>query len=305
MSASVLTQRIAEAAKVLNPDSPSEAEKLIVQTLQYCDCDPESPNAEHLIHYVGLDTFVEKMEEDGTEGPRHRMMWDILLGRTLHGTPAPQAESETSQIVKVLKDKSNRPPGQWKDEELLEDYNQDCDPEIERALKQKAGEAPIIVFSNEEEGVVDVQASLKHLRLSRRRERMPETARVNGKIKRLYRVGEFPSLVMYQCPFHPDVILFDGYCDKDDVDWSEVGYEAMQFARLVCEADEQPTKRRDVLAFVEAATEGVETLKADYPKIGLEFDRLGREDDLPNLKQRHSGSRRTQDPINPGNKRRF
>jgi len=307
MSASVLTPRIAEAAKILNSKSPAKAEKLIVDTLKKCDCDPADDASENLIHYIGLDNFLQEMGEvlgdvEGVpEKPRHRMMWDILLGQDLYGTSAPKPEQ--SEIAQILKDQ--RPVGQWKDQELLDAYNQDCDPEVEATLKKKASGAPIVVFVNEDEGVVDVEASLKCLRMSRRRDRMPDMMRFDGKLKRLYRVGEFPSLVVYQCPFHPDVILFDGYCDRDDADWSAVSYEAKQFARLVYEADEQPRRHRGVLSFIAVAEDGVEALKAEYPKIGLEFDELRREDDLPSLKQRHSGAKGTQDPINPGNKVRY
>lgn len=299
MSSAVLTQRIAEAAKVLNPSAPEVAQKNIVDALAEHDCDPEGDPAltMRLLDggFVYADRFFESMEINYDDSPRNRLAWVILCGNEERKAAAHESDGEESEIVQLLKEQ--RPVGQWKDTELLEAYNQDCDPEVERILKKKASGAPIIVFENEDEGTVDVDASLKCLRMSRRRDRMPETMRFDGRLKRLYRVGEFPALVMFQCPFHSDVILYDGYCDRDDVDWSGVGYEAMQFARLVKNAGEHPTKHKDVVAFVEVAEEGVEVLKDEYPKIGLKFDELRREDSLPNLKQRHSGARGTADPV--------
>jgi len=297
MSASVLSKRIAEAAKILNPQSPAEAEALLTNALKTCDCSPDDPASEQLINYVDPAKVVPEICTDRATA-RHRLAWDILIGNSASAwtKSAKDESSDESQIVRLLKDQ--RPVGQWKDQELLEAYNQDCDPEVEQVLKKKASGAPIIVFENEDEGVVDVESSLKALRMSRRRDRMPDTMRFNGKLKHLYRVGEFPSMVLFQCPFHPDVILYDGYCDRDDVDWSGVDYETMQFARLVMDADEHPTRHRDVVAFVAiAAEEGIEALKEEFPKIGLYFDELQREDRLPTLKQRHSSARGTADPV--------
>jgi len=299
MSTSVLSQRIAEAAKILNPDSPAKAVTLLTDALKKCDCNPEDPASEQLINYVDPSKVIPEIITDDATA-RHRLAWDILIGNSAAAwTKSAKKEPEESQIVQLLKEQ--RPVGQWKDAELLEAYNQDCDPEVERVLKKKASGSPVIVFENEDDGVIDVDASLKCLRMSRRRERMPDTMRFDGKLKRIYRVGEFPAMVLYQCPFHADVILYDGYCDKDDVEWGGVDYEAMQFARLVKKAGEQPTKHKDVVGFVEIAEEGVDALKEEYPKIGLEFDELRREDNLPNLKQRHSGSRGSADPVRASN----
>jgi len=290
MSASVLSQRIVEAAKILNPQSPSEAETLLTDALNACDCSPEDPTSDWLIDYVEPTKIIPALI-DAKATARHRLAWDILIGKQKSAKP----QSEESEIIQLLKDQ--RPVGQWKDQELLEAYHQDCDPEVERTLKKKASGAPVIIFENEDEGIVDIESSLKCLRMSRRRERMPDTMRFYGRLKRIYRVGEFPAMVLYQCPLHSDVILYDGYCDRDDVDWSNVDYEAMQFARLVKNANEHPTRHSEVVRFVGIAEEGVEALKNEFPKIGLKFDEFRREDSLPNLKQRHSGACDSADPV--------
>ena len=295
MSTSVLSQRIAEAAKILNPKSPSDAEAILTEALNACDCSPEDPTSTQLINYVEPDKIIPELI-DGKSTARQRLAWDILVGNSAAAwQKSAQPQIEESEIVKLLKDQ--RPVGQWKDAELLEAYNQDCDPEVECVLKKKAAGSPVVIFKNEDEGVIDVESTLKCLRMSRRRDRMPETMRFDGKLKRLYRVGEFPAMVLYQCPLHSDVILYDGYCDKDDVNWGNVEYEAMQFVRLVKEAKEQPKRHREIEKLVGIAEEGIDALKEEFPKVGLKFDELRREDNLPNLKQRHSTSRGSADPV--------
>jgi len=291
---SKLAERITQVVKILNSSSAKKiTKKQIVDALKEHDCDPKDPISLKLLDdgYVYPDRFFDSLEIHYDDSPRYRLAWNILNG----SDERKSKQSEESQILKLLKDQ--RPVGQWKDQELLEAYGKDCDVEVEDALKKKSFGAPIIVFKDESEGIVDIDASIKCLRMSRRRECMPMTMRFDGKLKRLHHVGEFPAMIVFQCPFHKDVILYDGYCDRDDVDWSGVGYEAMQFARLVFNTDEHPTKHRDVESFIEVAKKGIGALDEEYPRIGLQFEELDREDSLPNLKQRHSVAREVKDPV--------
>jgi hypothetical protein len=213
-------------------------------------------------------------------------MWSILKGA---GTTEEQKEPNLAEVIAELK-----PIGQWNDQRLLEAYNSTCETGIITELTARSNDRPFIVFLNEAEGVVDIATSNLLLREARRRI-TPSQFKVGNTLKRVYKAGEFPSLVLTECPFHSHVLLFDGFCDECGQSWKGVSYEAMQFARIVAELSEQPSDSPSLTRFLKSAKEG--TMQDDYPKVKLEFDERQEDNKLPNLKRRTATHGGVSDPF--------
>jgi len=238
--------------------------------------------------YSGLDGIGVNMEL--VPDPRLHGIRRVLCNPS---NPIPYKDNRNDDLLTLFRE--SRPIGQRKDADLMEEYGVDCDPEIIDALLDRSHGRGFVIFDNKNE--VDVKNSLKLLRRARRSE-TPETYRVNGQLKRVYRAGDFPSVVQYECPFHP-VILFDTYCDDCKFDWEGVDYEVMQFAAVVNESGNGPVKSREIRDFIDIARkEGVEGLKDDYPDEYLRFQEMKDDEDLPNLKKRTSTASTNSDPVN-------
>lgn len=202
---------------------------------------------------------------------------------------------------------SDKPYGQWKDKELIEAYNLNCDEEIISVLKQRSNNRPFIVFMDEENGIVDIEISLRMLREARRRE-TPVNYQVADSLKRLYVVGEFPNLFYYESPFYPGFLLIDGYCDKSKITWKDISYECMQFGRIAFECGEVDNGRiSQKQLFLIALQSGIDGLIKNYPESALLYKEFKIDNKLPNLKVRVSDNNYNDslaDPFN-SNKRRF
>lgn len=186
-----------------------------------------------------------------------------------------------------------KPIGQWTDKELLDQYGPDGDTQVAEELDKRAKGRPFVMYTNEAECTIDVEGTLRMLKEARRRE-TPVHYKVADSLRRLFRATEFPSGFYYECPFHPGVLLFDGYCDECGYTWKDVEYDVRQFARIVQEMDEQPEKGPSIRQFVHTAhAEGIEGLEADYPKVAVEFRKRQEVDKLPSLKSRESGGSST------------
>jgi rubrerythrin len=181
--------------------------------------------------------------------------------------------------------KANRPIGQWSDEELLRQYDPNCQPAIVDELRKRSKDRPFVIFSNEQEGIVDVAASSRMLKEARKRQ-TPTIYKMADALKTLYKAGEFPSIVYYECPLHPDVLLLEGFCDQCGHTWEAVPDEARQFARLVMEDGDAPSRGPSLRQFINDARQGVDTVAQDYPQTKVRFDNLKAEDKLPSLKRR-------------------
>jgi hypothetical protein len=202
--------------------------------------------------------------------------------------------------------KANRPIGQWSDEELLKAYNPDCDPIIIEVLDRKAHERAFVIFTDEANGVIDIEASMSLLKQARKG-KTPVHYPVKNVLKRVYRSGHFPSRSMYHCPFHPDVILVNGYCDECQREWNVTNYEEMQFARIIYELGDAPTDRayigqfiNELMQFGIVSKDGGASVKDDYPKAYAVFLERKANEELPKLKVRTSLQERdVSDPMNP------
>ena len=251
---------------------------------------------------------------------RFKRVWSILKATEVPASEEPSVDSSVicpegfkdglKEIGKELAG-SFRPIGQWSDADLLNNYNQDCESGVIDELDRRAKGCAFIIFSNEVEGVVDIDASLRMLREARRGRTLPIHYKMADMLKKLYRVGEFPGYVMYECPFHPGTMLLEGYCDKCGHTWDAVSYELLQFARVVYNLGDAPNRCPGIRQFINSAmchspSNPFGGLTEDYPKAKLLFDESYLDDTLPSLKRRMSttdSNSGSADPFNPGNKR--
>jgi len=226
---------------------------------------------------------------------RFKAVWRVLkdVPEAIEVSDVPDA------TVEALKEmvRANRFHSQWSDRELLAAYTPDAPAELVEALNRRANGRAFIIFVDEKENVLDIEASLRLLREARRRE-TPVHFKVADCLKRLYRAGEFPSLVHLECPFHSGVLLMDGYCDECGHSWEGVSYEVMQFARMVRDAGEAPKSSPGVRQFIHHAMGGLQTLRRDYPKVGVSYEEAEVDCQLPSLRRRQS-ERRVSDPMSP------
>lgn len=210
---------------------------------------------------------------------RFSAMWAILKETGLEDEP----KSGVDELVTALQ-RTNY--GQWSDEALLRSYNADCEVGIITALQKRSLNKKFVVFKDETAGTIDVETTLRFLRECRRQRDIPVTYRVGDSLKKLYAAGDFPSVVYHECPFHSNVLLFDGYCDECCHSWAGVEDEVRQFARLVKTEGNIPTEGPTLRQFVNEACRGIDDLSLDYPKVKLLFDDLKQEGKLPVLRRR-------------------
>lgn len=140
---------------------------------------------------------------------RIRAGWAILRGRQNDEKPTTHAEVTASSLM--------RPTTQYKDEELIGAYGEECSSDILDELNRRSSGRPFVVF--DEDGKVDAEMSLRMLRIARRQPTSPQhVVMKDGKSisLRLHPVGAFPTFWVEECPIHPNVILVDGYCEECD-----------------------------------------------------------------------------------------
>jgi hypothetical protein len=277
-SATVLNSRIEAALKYLKIEK-SELDKILFEMgidepeigLEILD----SPT-------TSFDDFYGAVAKVHVEGaaipvPRLKLAW-ASLAEQKQEKPAPTKPS-SDNIAELLK--TFKPVGGYSDIELLEAYGKDSLPEVEDVLKKRCKDRPCIVFL--EDGKVDVENSLYMLRKARHQE-TPSTFVICGEMKQIYKVGEFPLDVFFECPIHNNVLLIDGYCEECGTTYDTKDIDRLTFLRLVKEniPTETPRLYRE-LKF--------DTLSQTFPKIFLKFKQLKDEDKLPSLKRRISKSR--------------
>lgn len=320
LSLTALQLKVREAAKVLEAipgmfeEEYDNGENVVIASEEYI-----WSRLQMLGVYKTEDSHEILASDDCTEGDarrffcengepnipvtRFKRIWRILKGSTPE-TKTEEVSTPTSEISALAE--SMKPIGQWKDDRLLSEYGPECSSDIEEELNRRSKGRRFVVFSNEALHEIDSETSLKFLRQARRIE-TPETYIKDGKMIRLYQVGQFPSLVYDTCPLHPDQILMDGYCDKCGATWNDVQENARIFVRVMVEEGEEPTSTFEIRHLIEDATNGLDALLVAYPKVGILYNERSTEENLPSLKLRHSsGSNKVADPFNVRtSKRRF
>ena len=327
---SKLSQRILEASKIVakvpaiaemmalkssnKPEETCPAQQYILDRLNklgiYDDEDDDILLSDDCQEGDARRVFCENGEPN-LPIPRFKKIWKILKNINVvneNSTPE-NIKEEGSAIQKIVETmNANKPLGQWTDEELLENYGPDISSSIIDELHRRSKGRRFIMFKNEAEGIIDLEASLRMLKEARKRE-TPVHYKLSDSLKRTFIAGEFPSQVFYECPLHQGVLLFDGYCDKCGHTWEAVDYEVRQFVRIIVGCGEEPKENASVRQLInDARNGGIKSLSEDYPKSFVEFLDRQERDNLPSLKRRTAtaSSIKVKDPFySQTNKNRY
>lgn len=226
---------------------------------------------------VAIASFNKICDEDSIVSialPRLKLAWSTLQPAKQE-VKIPVGASDLSALTKTL-----RPIGQWSDFELLEGYGKECSIEIEEQLKRRSKGRNCIVFYDD--GSVDTENSLYMIRKARYQE-TPSTFEFQGTMKQLFKIGDFPLEVFYECPLHSNVLLIDGYCEECGITHDTKNTKRLALLRLIADGTSDSARSYRELPF--------EQLSKEFPKIFLKFKELESEDKLPSLKRRISKSR--------------
>lgn len=282
-SATILNSRISAASEILKAYIKEDTEETLKKILFEMGID-DSPVGFEILSSptTEFNDFVSAIvailgQEKNIPSPRLKLAWATLNEPKQEKPEATKPTSDNiSELLKTLK-----PVGGYSDIELLEAYGKDSLPEVEEVLKKRCKDRPCIVFL--EDGKIDVENSLYMLRKARYQE-TPSTFIIRGEMKQIYKVGEFPLDVLFECPIHNNVLLVDGYCEECGTTYDTKDVDRLTFLRLIKEniPTETPRLYRE-LKFDE--------LSQTFPKIFLKFKQLKDEDKLPSLKRRISKSR--------------
>ena len=286
-----LSKRIEQAAKVMavSPDIVRRClEKLGIQE---SDEDAlvvlEAPttkegDARRVFVEEGLDGNAGLGNGSGpVKIARFALGWPILKGSAKLETKTEESGGMVGAIQSLIK--STRQIAQYKDEELLAEYGSDCSTTISDELKKRSDDKPFVVF-DKGTSTVNVEVTTKLLRLVRRQQ-APKEYKVGEDTVRVYRVGEFPAMWIFECPLHAGVALADGYCDECGEDWSKVSDEDRIKVRIAKDMNSITANGFEVVAGI---LEGRKVLPS---KVQLAYEEMKEEQKLPVLKRRPSVTR--------------
>jgi len=195
--------------------------------------------------------------------------------------------------------------------QLLRVYDpREPDNEVGKLLGQKSQGKACIVFTNS--GEVNVAAS--HSLFAEIREHYPErdTITVDGKPRKVYKIGQRPDQLGNVNPLYPRELLYpDGTCGQTNRSWSAVPYEVRAIIFLaVTETNEISisgiSDAHGILDLVvSGAGEAVETkIRQRFSKASVRFDELKGLGNPPSLKRGLNGTGigigPKNDPFSPG-----
>jgi len=210
------------------------------------------------------------------------LMKEVLKGKT----STEQVESkENSGVLNAVVDmlKANKPIGQYKTKELLENYNADSSSEIWTELNSRAKGLHCIVFNKD--GSVNIEVSNNILQSIRKLNVSGQIYSDGKQTYRVYLVGSFPEDTVLCCPI-TGKILNNGFSQDLGINWNGVTEEALVFIRVI-----RDQNRSEVIGkfgakqLLKTAKEGgVEALKEEYPTEYLVFEDLKSLNRLPSLR---------------------
>jgi hypothetical protein len=293
---SKLESRVNQAAKVMKVEPSVVWTKLVQLGIEKDDQDA--------IALLEADTtqegdarriFVESSVGGTIPIVRFKAGWQVLRGKA-EAKLEPKTEGNTVEaILNAIKS-----PNQMADKELLDRYNPDSSSDICEELERRSHDRPFIVFDETKgENAIDVVATLNLLRVSRRQDTPSTYKASNGKIARVYRVGEFPMSFIEECPVHPDVILVEDYCERCMDSWAGISNEDRVIVRVAKDmnAIDVSTIAKVNELLNRLKKEGAKFL-LEIPAVQLHYDELQVENKLPILRRRFSSSpNRLSDPF--------
>lgn len=287
---STFKERVSEAASIFSPYCKSP-EEIILSALFEIGIDDSEIGLKILeAPSTVADDFNAALVKLNINVPlpRVKAVWIMLKGQD----PFKQKEVDVDmtihtptlveEIVKRLE--KQKPIGQWSDQELLQNYGQDCPLQVEEELAKRSKSRPCIAFLH---GKIHVETSLELLRQARH-VNTPTTYYVGCETVKVYKVGDFPMSMFYECPVHSHVLLVNGYCEECGLVFKDydVDKEKYIFLRFISEIERiQPVALR---AYLDTT---FEELKKMFPKVALRFSDLKEEGRLPTMKRRLSSAK--------------
>lgn len=213
-----------------------------------------------------------------------------LMKHVLAKTDESSESSEpTGGVLKAIVDtlNANKPIGQYKTRELLENYNADSPQEIWTELEKRAKNQNCMVFNKD--GSLNVNVSLDILQTIRKGQSFGSVYNDGEKTYRVYPVGVFPEDAVLCCPI-TSKILNNGYCSDLGISWKGVDEDCMVFIRVVRDNREGVfSNGRDYNVFavktvLKTAKEGLESLREEFPEEALVYDDFKKLNQLPSLR---------------------
>ena len=211
--------------------------------------------------------------------PRLKKAWSILKDqdKESHAITNPTPDLPMSVIETLAK--TIKPLPQWSNLELLNEYTKDGQLSVHEELTRRTKGRFVIIFN--EDGSLDIDNSLNMIKKAQFQD-TPQIYKLRtGELREVYRIGDFPLRVFYECPLHKDVLLLDGYCEECTTHWDLEDSERNVFLRLLMDE----TKGIDFRLYKDKS---LTELKSLFPKIYLEYTFLSDEGKLPSLKRRIS-----------------
>lgn len=273
-SYSTLKTRVEKASEVLTVKNldPDCIKSSLEKTLEQMGVDDTSIGLKIIeaetttYEDFSLEFFKTAVISEPIPIARMKIAWEILKGR--------------DPFVKgINKDLSQKQIGQWSDIELLQQYGRDCPLDVQEQLTKRTNGRHAIIFNDD--GSIDIENSLFLVRRARHQETR-DTFLISDTIKQVYRVGEFPMDVMFECPVHPGTLLAGDYCGDCGKKWDVNDYERNVFIRLIVEQEKDNIDMRIY------RNKSFEELRTDFPKVFIRFNEFKEEDRLPSLKRKVS-----------------
>ncbi len=157
-----------------------------------------------------------------------RLAMPHLRAKTNVDQPEATTNGDTASTLRDLIT-SQRPKSEWKDKELLEAYDETT-ADIAKILGERSRGRPCIVF--QKDGSVDVEVSLKLLKIAKKQHTAESHKLDNGKHVTVYLPGVFIATSLDESPFYAGVALVDGYCAKSSTQWDGASLRNRILCRL-------------------------------------------------------------------------
>ena len=168
-------------------------------------------------------------------------------------------------------------------EELLPHYNPQKQNRIFKALKNIFGNKPVIAFDPDTNRVA-VEETVNYI--VDLNDGYPEVnaIEVKGELVTLHPIGVMPDRTVEEDPLFKGQPLKRGRSIVNRINWSGIGKEERQFARLLVEEGEfNPNNRMEVRQVLTDVQGGIDELKDVYPEVYMKFKQLKKRDELPKL----------------------
>ena len=209
-------------------------------------------------------------------------------------TEDPKLESSSVSDITIMA-QGLRPVQQWDDKSLLENFIATRSIESEEELDRRAKHQKFVVLKDPSmknvkkyepgQEVIDVDLTLKLLR-DTRKHTVPSILPVEGGVVVVYRITELnpQDRIVELCPICGE-ILYEGYCSKCEISFSNVGDDERAYVRLVVNSEKFNIKSHsDRKAVHASASKGLDDLKSTWPSISPVFEDLKATSGLPQLR---------------------